>query len=130
MPNVIKDDVGDLFGHATACGGIIVGLAPEVDLVSVRVLGPDLKGKGAAFLAGLEWALERGVDVANLSLSSKSEALYPAFHDVVDRAYFQGLHLVSAANNVPGNFFPQRRLRARNGDLACVCECLVYLHIR
>ena len=105
-PNVIKDDVGDLFGHATACGGIIVGLAPEVELISVRVLGPDLKGKGAAFLAGLEWALERGVDVANLSLSSKSESLYPAFHDVVDRAYFQGLHLVSAANNVPGASYP------------------------
>jgi subtilisin family serine protease len=105
-PNVIRDDVGDLFGHATACGGIILGLAPEVDLVSVRVLGADLKGKGAAFLAGLEWALERGVDVANLSLSSKSEALYPAFHDVVDRAYFANLHLVSAANNVPGASYP------------------------
>lgn len=105
-PNVIADTAGDLFGHATACGGIILGLAPEVELVSVRVLGPDLKGKGTAFLAGLEWALERGVDVANLSLSSKSEALYPAFHDVVDRAYFKNLHLVSAANNVPGLSYP------------------------
>lgn len=104
--NVVRDEAGDLFGHATACGGIILGLAPEVELISVRVLGPDLKGKGAAFLAGLEWALERGVDVANLSLSSKSEALFPAFHDVVDRAYFRGLHLVGAANNVPGASYP------------------------
>jgi subtilisin len=44
--------------------------------------------------------------VANLSLSSKSESLYPAFHDVVDRAYFQNLHLVSAANNVLGASYP------------------------
>jgi subtilisin family serine protease len=105
-PKVIADDAGDLFGHATACGGIIVGLAPEVELISVRVLGPDLKGKGQAFLAALEWVLARGVQVANLSLSSKSEALYPAFHDVVDRAYFANLHLVSAANNVVGASYP------------------------
>lgn len=105
-PNVVKDDVGDLFGHATACGGIILSLAPEVELVSIRVLGADLKGKGAAFLAGLEWAIERGVNVANLSLSSKSEALFPAFHEVVDDAYFKNVHLVSAANNVPGASYP------------------------
>ena len=60
-PNIVADTAGDLFGHGTACGGIILGLAPEVELVSVRVLGADLKGKGAAFLAGLEWATERGV---------------------------------------------------------------------
>jgi len=105
-PNVVKDDSGDLFGHGTACGSIILGLAPEVDLVSVRVLGADLKGKGAAFLAGLEWATERGVQVANLSLSSKSEMLFPYFHDVVDRAYFSNVHLVSAANNVTGASYP------------------------
>ena len=102
----IKDNSGDLFGHGTACGSIILGLAPEVDLVSVRVLGADLKGKGAAFLAGLEWATERGVQVANLSLSSKSETLFPYFHDVVDRAYFSNVHLVSAANNVTGASYP------------------------
>jgi subtilisin len=105
-PNVVADDSGDLFGHGTACGSIILGLAPEVDLVSVRVLGADLRGKGAAFLAGLEWATERGVQVANLSLSSKSETLFPYFHEVVDRAYFKNVHLVSAANNVAGASYP------------------------
>jgi len=104
--NVVPDDSGDLFGHGTACGGIIVGLAPEVELVSIRVLGADLRGKGAAFLAGLDWAVQRGVDVANLSLSSKSEALYPEFHRVVDEAYFQRVALVSAANNVRGASYP------------------------
>ena len=103
---VVPDDAGDLFGHGTACGGIILGLAPEVDLVSVRVLGADLRGKGTAFLAGLEWAVERGIQVANLSLSSKSAALFPAFHEVVDEAYFHGTALVSAANNVTGASYP------------------------
>ena len=103
---VVPDDVGDLYGHATACGGIILGLAPEVELVSIRVLGADLRGKGTAFAAGLEWAIDQGINVLNLSLSSKSEALFPIFHDLVDRAYFRGVAMVSAANNVPAPSYP------------------------
>jgi subtilisin len=105
-PKVVPDSAGDMFGHGTACGAIILGMAPEVELISVRVLGADLKGKGTAFAAGLEWVIAHGVPVANLSLSSKSEALFPVFHDLVDRAYFRNVALVSAANNVPAPSYP------------------------
>ncbi|MGH2386042.1 MAG: S8 family serine peptidase [Candidatus Limnocylindria bacterium] len=105
-PVVVPDQAGDMFGHGTACGAIIVGLAPDVEIVSIRVLGPDLRGKGTAFAAGLEWAIEQGLQVCNLSLSSKSESLYPVFHDLADRAYFRGTALVSAANNVPAPSYP------------------------
>lgn len=106
-PVVVDDpEASDLVGHGTACAGIIHGLAPAADLVSIRVLGPDNKGKGAAFAAGLEWAIGQGADVVNLSLSSKSEALYAAFHELADAAYFANVLLVSAANNVPGPSYP------------------------
>ena len=106
-PEVVADDTaGDMFGHGTACGSIILSLAPDVELISVRVLGADLRGKGAAFARGLEWTVERGIPVANLSLSSKSDALFPIFHEIVDEAYFKGVALVSAANNVPGASYP------------------------
>ena len=105
-PRIVPDTAGDLFGHGTACGGIIVGMAPEVELISVRVLGKDLRGKGTAFAAGLEWAIGQGLDVVNLSLSSKSEALFPVFHQLADAAYFGGVALVSAANNVPAPSYP------------------------
>ena len=105
-PRITQDAAGDLFGHGTACAGLIVAQAPEVEIVSVRVLGPDLKGKGPAFLAGLEWAVDSGAAVVNLSLSSKSEALFGDFHDIVDRAYFAGTTLVSAANNTRGASYP------------------------
>ncbi len=103
---VVPDEAGDLFGHGTACGGIILGLAPDAELVSVRVLGADLRGKGTAFAAGLRWAIDQGLAVANLSLSSKSESLYPVFHELVDDAYFRGIALVSAANNVAAPSYP------------------------
>jgi subtilisin len=105
-PKVVPDEPVDLYGHATACGAIILSLAPEVELVSIRVLGADLRGKGTAFAAGLEWAIEQVLHVCNLSLSSKSESLYPVFHDLADQAYFKSMALVSAANNVPAPSYP------------------------
>lgn len=106
-PVVVDDpEAIDVVGHGTACAGIIHGLAPGADLVSIRVLGPDNRGKGTIFAAGLEWAIAEGATVVNLSLSSKSEALFAAFHEIVDQAYFANVLLVSAANNVPGPSYP------------------------
>jgi len=105
-PRVVPDEPVDMYGHGTACTGIIVGLAPDVEIYSVRVLGADLRGKGVAFLAGMEWAIEHGVQAMSLSLSSKSERLFPYFHETVDQAYFKRVALVCAVNNVPGLSFP------------------------
>jgi subtilisin family serine protease len=106
QPNVIADDAGDLYGHGTACGGIILGFAPDVDLISIRVLGANLRGSGAAFIGAIDWAMERGIELVNLSLSSRKEALFPVFHEVVDDAYFRGMKLVGAANNADVASYP------------------------
>jgi subtilisin len=106
-PVVLDDtDAIDVVGHGTACAGIIHGLAPGADIISVRVLGPDNRGKGTIFAAGLEWAIAQGATVVNLSLSSKSEAMFAVFHEIADAAYFANVLLVSAANNVPGPSYP------------------------
>jgi subtilisin len=104
--DVFEDDGLDVVGHGTAAAGIVHSIAPGADLVSIRVLGPDNRGKGVAFLTALDWAIDQGVSVVNLSLSSKSEALYADFHALADRAYFENVLLVSAANNVPGPSYP------------------------
>ena len=93
---------GDFVGHGTACAGIIRSFAPKAELVSVRVLGPNNRASGRAFVKALEWIAEQRIDVVNLSLSSRSDELFPIFHDLVDDAYFRGCLLVSAASNTPG----------------------------
>jgi subtilisin family serine protease len=103
---IVPDEGTDVVGHGTAAAGIVHAIAPGADILSVRVLGPDNRAKGLAFLGALEWAIESGASVVNLSLSSKSDALYADFHALADRAYFSNVLLVSAANNVSGPSWP------------------------
>jgi subtilisin family serine protease len=103
---IVEDEPVDAVGHGTACAGIIHGLAPAAELLSVRVLGADNRGKGIAFAAGIAWAIERGASIVNLSLSSRSEGMFATLHDLVDRAYFANTLLVCAANNVAVASYP------------------------
>jgi subtilisin len=96
----------DLFGHGTACAGIIRRAAPEAAIWSVRVLGSRLTGKGVVFAAGLRWAIKEGARVVNLSLSTGREDYYGLFHEIADEAAFAGVVLVCAANNVPAPTYP------------------------
>lgn len=98
----------DRFGHGTACAGIIRRAAPDAELYSVRVLGPTLKGTGVAFAAGLRWALDNGMHVCNLSLSTRNRDHFGLFHELTDEAYFKGVMLVSAINNVEAPSYPSQ----------------------
>ncbi|MFQ5558158.1 MAG: S8 family serine peptidase, partial [Acidimicrobiales bacterium] len=96
----------DVFGHGTACAGIIHALAPRARITSVKVLGAGLRGKAAAFHAGLTWAVEQDYDLINLSLGTRKRDWALAFHEVCDRAYFGRSLVVTAANNVQRVSFP------------------------
>jgi subtilisin len=105
-PVVHEEPHGDLFGHATACAGIIHRLAPQAELYSARVLGPNLKGGGDALVAGVRWAIENRMDVVNLSLSTRKPEHSQALHNLADEAYFQGTVIVASANNAPVFSYP------------------------
>lgn len=105
---VADDDEGDLCGHGTACAGIIRALAPECDIVSVRVLGAGYTGSAGAMLRGLEWAIEQGFDVVNMSLSTTKKQYVDRLHELADIAYFKRTMLVASAHNMPVESFPWR----------------------
>ena len=96
----------DLFGHGTACAGVIRRAAPDATIWSVRVLGSRLTGKGLVFAAGLRWAIAEGARVINLSLSTGRQDYFGLFHEIADEAAFAGAVLVCAANNVPAPTYP------------------------
>ncbi len=106
---VVEDDAeGDLCGHGTACAGIIRALAPDCELISVRVLGAGYTGSAAAMLSGLEWAIDEGFDVVNMSLSTTKKQYVDRLHELADVAYFKRTMLVASAHNMPVESFPWR----------------------
>lgn len=102
----VEGEHEDFVGHGTACAAIVRNLAPEAEIYSVRVLGANLKGRGTAFYAGIRWAIDNGMNVVNMSLSSSSSEWFAALHEIADEAYFHNTILVCAANNRPGPTYP------------------------
>lgn len=103
---VVETDPGDGAGHGTACASVIRSIAPGVSLTSVQVLTDGKHGSGAALLSGLEWAIEQGYDVINMSLSTTRTQFCLALHELSDRAYFRRCVLVASAHNMPVRSFP------------------------
>jgi subtilisin len=105
---VADDDAGDVFGHGTACAGIVRSLAPECAISSARVLGPANRGSGALMLAGLRWAIEEGHQVINMSLSTTNRELVALLHELTDSAYFRRTVIVASAHNLAVESYPWR----------------------
>ena len=93
----------DCNGHGThvagTVGGSTYGVAPAASLVSVRVLDCSGAGSLSGVIAGIDWAINdhvSGPAVINLSLGT---AKSPSLESAVDRAFNDGITVVSAAGN-------------------------------
>ena len=106
--HIEDDQIGDVCGHGTACAGIIRSIAPDCELVSVRVLGEGFIGSGPALIEGLRWAVEQGFDVINMSLSTTKERFVADLHALTDAAYFRRSLIVASAHNMPVRSYPWR----------------------
>jgi subtilisin family serine protease len=92
---------GDQAGHGTACAGIILSMAPEVEIYSIKVLGPTGSGTGEMFLMGVDFAIKQKMQVVNLSLGTTKRDFWMPMRELLDRAYRERVMLVAAANNLP-----------------------------
>ena len=102
------DTADDACGHGTACCGIVRRLAPDCDLISVKVLPDGFTGSGAMMLAGLRFAIERGYEVINMSLSTSRREFLGLLHELADAAYFGRSLIVASAHNLPVESYPWR----------------------
>ena len=105
---VLPDTEGDLCGHGTACAGIVRSIAPDCEIVSVRVLGAGYTGSGPVLMAGLEWAVDEKVDLINMSLSTTKRQFSEFLHELADDAYFNNTMIVASAHNMPVESYPWR----------------------
>ncbi len=95
----------DPHGHGTHVSGIAaardnstlgLGGAPDARILPVRVLGSSGSGSTADVAAGINWAVDHGADVINLSLGGGSAL---AMQSAVENAESEGVVVVAAAGN-------------------------------
>lgn len=95
----LPDDEGPgiAWGHGTHVSGIVAKVAPNSKIMPIRVL--DSNGRGDVFLVAyaIEWAVDQGADVINLSLGV---GIYPrVLHEAVQYATDNGAVVVAASGN-------------------------------
>ncbi len=100
------DNYDDDNGHGTHVAGTIaaldnvlgvVGVGPEIALYAVKVLDASGSGSVSSVVAGIEWSVDQGIPVLNMSLGSSMHS--QTLQDACDFADSDGHLLVAAAGN-------------------------------
>lgn len=97
----------DLHGHGTHVAGIvtasdisetgIVGVAPQVKLMNVKVASDDGTCRASSVARGIVWATDHGAMVINISLELEASSL--ELEQAVEYAWRHGAVIIAAAGN-------------------------------
>lgn len=90
----------DVLGHGTACAWVLKNLVPDAELHQVRIFGRSLREPGEKLLAGLDFAIDQGWDIINVSLGTAG--FRDELFDLAARAADRGIVIVAAAHNEAG----------------------------
>lgn len=93
------DDALEGHSHGNQMVSAITGENPDARILSVRVMGNDGRGSVSAIVSGMEYAMEHGASIINLSLSSKKNLVNAVLEAEIQKAAAMGIFVVGAAGN-------------------------------
>jgi subtilisin family serine protease len=102
----LHDDVVDRLGHGTAVAAAIHEKAPDAALLVIKVFDRQLAATGTALAAAIDYAIDAGAQLINLSLGTTNDAHRPAFERLVAKASARGGMIVAAAPSVEQQWLP------------------------
>jgi len=88
-------DAIDRLGHGTAVVAAIHQLAPDAELIVVKLFDRALAASTQALLKAIDWSARNGAQLVNLSLGVTNAAHTVALQDAVTRAVEHGAVIVS-----------------------------------
>ncbi len=99
---VAVDQTADGFGHGTAVAGCVLNVAPEVEIINIKVLNQYNACTGDVLIAGVKWALDQGIKLINMSLATSKKQWFEDMFQLSEQAYIQNSILVASRRNVGG----------------------------
>jgi thermitase len=84
------------YGHGTSVAGIVLQIAPNAQIMPLRVLTPEGKGDSDNVIAAIDWAVSHGAEVINLSLGT---VYLKSLEASIDYATKAGVFVVASAGN-------------------------------
>lgn len=98
VDNDADNATDELVGHGTFVAGLIAMAAPGAKILPITVLNSDGKGDNWSLTKGMYHAIDRGVEVINLSLTSTYDSV--AVIASINEAAARGIVVVAAAGNM------------------------------
>lgn len=92
---------GNGYGHGTAVASIILQIAPKATILPLRVLNPNGLGDTDDVVAAIDWAVQKGVSIINVSLGSQQSV--DALRVIAGYANSMGIMVFASSGNYGGN---------------------------
>jgi len=105
-PEETDHSTEDLLGHGTAVTAAIQEKAPEAEYFILRLFGNSLRTTADRLIRALQWTIENGMDVVNLSLGSANLHHRSALEALVNRAVEARVLVVAARYAGPNPALP------------------------
>lgn len=101
-----SEDITDRLGHGTAAAAAIHEKAPEAALYIVKVFDRELATTVSTLVRAIDWAIDAGCRIVNLSLGTPHDFRRAELEPVVARAADAGIVVVSAQEHEDQRWYP------------------------